>query len=129
MSPLAKKILVVDDDPAIRRLVAVILRREGFVVDTAADGLEAIDFLAQEDYAAILLDLMMPRVDGMGVLGYLRHSDIETLRSVIVLTAYAPDSVYAEPVWTILTKPFDVEVLVRETQLCIARSEEKREVA
>ena len=67
----AKKILVVDDDDAIRNMVERVLRREHFEVESARDGFEAIEKLSRNDYATVLLDLMMPRVDGIGVLRFL----------------------------------------------------------
>ncbi|HEV3484835.1 MAG TPA: response regulator, partial [Vicinamibacterales bacterium] len=57
------KVLVADDDQSIRQLVCTIVRREGLDVDCVADGEEAIEKLKEHEYAVILLDLMMPRVD------------------------------------------------------------------
>ena len=68
-----RKILVVDDDDAIRSMVERVLKREKFQVESARDGHEAIEKLAQNDYGTVLLDLMMPRVDGHGVLRYLEE--------------------------------------------------------
>jgi CheY-like chemotaxis protein len=119
------RVLVIEDDAATRRLIATLLQRHDFIVDTAVDGLQAIDMLARNDYDAILLDLMMPRVDGYGVLGYLRGTDIERLRSVIVLTSLTDDNVFPEPVWTVLTKPFDVDLLLDETLSCALGIEPK----
>ena len=81
-----EKILVVDDDDAIRTMVERVLTRENFNVDQARDGFEAIEKIAKNDYATILLDLMMPRVDGLGVIRFLeerRPGD----HSVIIMTA------------------------------------------
>ena len=63
-----KKVLVVDDDDAIRTMVERVLKREQYDVESARDGYEAIEKLNRNDYATVLLDLMMPRVDGHGVL-------------------------------------------------------------
>src|SRR5204863_8149931 len=68
-----KKILVVDDDDSIRLMVERVLRREKFEVDSARDGHEAIEKLAHNEYGMVLLDLMMPRVDGHGGSQYLEH--------------------------------------------------------
>ncbi|HEX8155686.1 MAG TPA: response regulator, partial [Thermoanaerobaculia bacterium] len=67
------RVLVADDDHSIRQLVTTIVRRERLLVDSAADGAEAIALLAQHEYAVILLDLMMPRVDGFGVVEYIKQ--------------------------------------------------------
>ncbi|MDQ6799832.1 MAG: response regulator, partial [Acidobacteriota bacterium] len=63
-----KRILVVDDDDAIRTLLLTILRRRGMVVDTAKNGAEALRKLGQCAYAVMLLDLMMPITSGWQVL-------------------------------------------------------------
>ena len=122
--PPKKKILVVDDDDAIRMMVERVLRREHFEVESARDGFEAIEKLSRNDYGTVLLDLMMPRVDGHGVLRFL----IETPREappprVIVMTANThatPQGAPAAPVFRVLAKPFDLTDLlthVRESDL------------
>lgn len=63
MFPLLKRkrrVLLLDDDPAIQRLVPTLLEREGYRVDVVGKGREAIDAIERGDYSAILLDLMMP---------------------------------------------------------------------
>jgi CheY-like chemotaxis protein len=112
------RILVVDDDDSIRGLMVAVLRRQGFEVESARDGTEAIEKLAVDDYDAILLDLMMPRVDGFGVMRYLRSRGDDALKSVIVLTAADIESVYAEPVHTVIRKPFDLQKIIEATLAC-----------
>ena len=84
------KILVVDDDDSIRLMVERVLRRANYEVDAARDGLEAIEKLSRNDYSAILLDLMMPRIDGFGVLDYLEEHRPELEPAVIVMSANLP---------------------------------------
>ena len=108
-----KQILVVDDDPEIRTLIGAALKRDGFVCDFAADGDEAIAKLKAGTYALILLDLMMPRTDGMGVINHVRFSGIDT--PIVVITAAGPgriDSLSPVRVKAVLTKPFEIEELV-----------------
>lgn len=110
-----KRVLVVDDDDAIRLMVERVLRRERYEVEGARDGHEAIEKLRRNDYAAILLDLMMPRVDGHGVLRYLESIEPEGKPRVIVMTANLPsanDTEAKRPVFRILSKPFDLTNLV-----------------
>jgi CheY-like chemotaxis protein len=110
-----KKILVVDDDDAIRLMVERVLRREKFDVDSARDGHEAIEKLTQNDYGTVLLDLMMPRIDGHGVLRYLEQERQAPKPWVIVMTANlekASATSAAKPVFRVLSKPFDIEQLV-----------------
>jgi DNA-binding response OmpR family regulator len=115
---LNKKILVVDDDDAIRNMVERVLRREHFEVESARDGFEAIEKLSRNDYATVLLDLMMPRVDGLGVLRFLEAEP--NAPRVIVMTAnlhHAHETTTA-PVFRVLAKPFDIHQLVSHVREC-----------
>ena len=119
-SPQRKKVLIVDDDDAIRNMVERVLRREHFEVESARDGFEAIEKLSRNDYATVLLDLMMPRVDGLGVLRFLETEQKEPPR-VIVMTANlqgADQTRDAKPVFRILPKPFDIHQLVSHVREC-----------
>lgn len=111
-----RRALVVDDDPGIRILVARILSRHGYTVDTVRDGAEAIEQILQHDYDLITLDLMMPRLDGVAVVKYLTTYRPEELQKVVVMTAYgqmAKESV-CPPVARFLEKPFDIDRLIAE---------------
>src|SRR5256885_545509 len=79
--------LVVDDDEPIRTLLATIVEHEGFDVQTAKDGREAIEQIDRDGYNVIVLDLMMPRVDGYQVLNHLRDEHPELVPCTIVATA------------------------------------------
>lgn len=114
-SPGTVKILVVDDDDAIRGMVERVLKREKFEVDSARDGFEAIEKLSRNDYGTILLDLMMPRVDGHGVLRFLEKEKDATGAWVIVMTAdlqSAAAATTSRPVYRVLPKPFDIRQLI-----------------
>ena len=116
-----KKVLVVDDDDAIRTMVERVLQREQFEVESARDGHEAIEKLTRNDYATVLLDLMMPRVDGHGVLRYLEQNRQAPRPWVIVMTANhqgATDTARARPVFRVLSKPFDIRELVSHVREC-----------
>ena len=116
-----KKVLVVDDDDAIRTMVERVLKREQYEVEIARDGYEAIEKLNRTDYATVLLDLMMPRVDGHGVLRYLEESREVPRPFVIVMTANlqsATKTASARPVFRILPKPFDIRQLVEHVRDC-----------
>lgn len=116
-----QRVLVVDDDQSIRRLVSTIVRRERFNVDVAADGLEAIECLKQHQYAVILLDLMMPRMDGFGVIEWLKQNPPMVKPIIIVITAYADQrfkEVDVSIVSGILRKPFDVAELGNFVRAC-----------
>jgi DNA-binding response OmpR family regulator len=116
-------VLVVEDDPAIRRLVTMVLQRSGFAVDSAADGLEAVLKLGLSEYEVIVLDLMMPNLDGFTFLNTFAHNEPERLRRVIVTSAASPAVIRArmdrEP-FLVLPKPFDISELVASVRACIA---------
>lgn len=115
-----RRTLVVDDDAAIRILVSRILTRHGFAVDTARDGAEAIEKVLQHQYAVIVLDLMMPRIDGIGVIKYLSEHRPALLQNVIIMTAFGPGALekVCPPVVRFVEKPFDIEVLIAEAAAC-----------
>jgi DNA-binding response OmpR family regulator len=109
------KVLVVEDDAAIRTLVVAALKREPIEVHTAFDGLSALECVRANDYAVILLDLMMPRVNGYEFLDSLESVRGTTEPVVIVMTAFDTTSLRKLPanrVHAVLHKPFDVERVV-----------------
>jgi CheY-like chemotaxis protein len=115
------RVLVADDDPAIRQLVCTIVSRERLAVDCVADGLEVLEKLEQHDYAVILLDLMMPRLDGFGVLDYMKEHPPEHKPVIMVITAYADQKfkqVDPNLVAGVLRKPFEVADLGSLIRLC-----------
>jgi CheY-like chemotaxis protein len=115
-------ILVVEDDPAIRRLVAMVLQRQGFRVETASDGLEAVLKLGLSDYDVIILDLMMPNLDGFTFMSTISQNDPDRLRRVIVTSAASPaiirERMEGKP-FQLLPKPFDIAELVAAVKRCI----------
>jgi CheY-like chemotaxis protein len=115
-----RRALVVDDDAGIRILVARVLTRQGFMVDSARDGAEAIELILQHDYAVITLDLMMPRIDGFAVIKYLTEHHPEQLQNVIVMTAFGASALQkvCPPVERFLEKPFDISALLAEAIQC-----------
>ncbi|HKR63824.1 MAG TPA: response regulator [Thermoanaerobaculia bacterium] len=120
--PKPSRILVADDDISIRQLVTTIVKREGYEVDSVSDGLEAVEKLKGHDYAVILLDLMMPRMDGFGVIDYLKQHAGPQKPVVLVITAYA-DQKFKEVdpsiVSGVLRKPFEVADLGGVISLCV----------
>jgi CheY-like chemotaxis protein len=122
------RILVADDDLTIRQLVCTLIKRDGYFVDCVVDGQEAIAKLREHDYAVILLDLMMPRVDGFGVIDYLRANPPARKPLVLVITAYA-DQRFKEVDPTIvsgvLRKPFEIAELGSIISLCVESYSER----
>lgn len=104
---------MVDDEAAIRALVAKIIERAGFDVDTARDGREAIEKLETRDFDVLVIDLMMPNVDGYGVVDFLRQRGGPQPAVILVTAADSAavrkmDGTY---VHSVLRKPFDIDVL------------------
>ncbi len=115
-------VLVVEDDPAIRRLVTMVLKRHGYRMEAACDGLEAVLKLGVCDYDVIVLDLMMPNLDGFTFLETIARNQPERLRKVIVTSAASPAVIrerMADGPFQMLPKPFDIHELVNAVQSCI----------
>ncbi len=113
---MARKILVVDDERHIVRLVQVNLERAGYEVAVAYDGIEALEMLAQERPDMLILDVMMPRMDGFEVLKKLQADDATKDIPIIMLTAKAQDADifkgWSSGVSSYLTKPFNPRELL-----------------
>ena len=109
------RILVTDDDEGIRDVLYHLLTREGFQVCLACDGQEALDILTREGSWIILLDWMMPQVDGAEVLQYLRtHPSLLKENVVILMTAsfgFKEEDLLlmAEVAAGMVSKPFELE--------------------
>jgi CheY-like chemotaxis protein len=117
-----RRALVVEDDLAIRLLVSAVLRREGFVVDPAVNGREALALLGDRTYAVIVLDLTMPEIDGVQLLESLRRRDERMLRRVVVMTAAVHRARPELPpeICHVLTKPFDLADFYAAITSCAA---------
>ena len=83
---MARKILIADDEPTIRETLADVFREQGFEAATAGDGLEAVQRLAEGGFAVALVDIRMPVLDGLQVLGKARETSPDT--QVIMITAF-----------------------------------------
>jgi DNA-binding response OmpR family regulator len=116
-----KRVLVVDDDDAIRTLLFTVLRRRGFQVDTARHGAEALERYSKCRYALLLLDLMMPRMSGYEVLEEMERRTPDERPIIIVLTAGTePRHLGSDLVTATLRKPFDIEVLADTISACLS---------
>lgn len=113
---MGKKILVVDDERHIVRLVEVNLTREGYDVIVAYDGIEALEQMAKEKPDMVVLDVMMPRMDGFEVLKKLQADPATRDIPIIMLTAKAQDADvfkgWSSGVSSYLTKPFNPRELL-----------------
>ena len=114
-----RRILIVDDDAQIRTMVRAVLERAGFDVTTARDGREAIALLTVDDFDVVLLDVVMPVVDGLDVVDELRKSNSPVLAHTYLLSGDYGDHLRDLPVRGIIAKPFDISALVAEAKDCI----------
>lgn len=120
------RVLVVDDDAAIRMLLMALCRRLKYESDAAADGVEALELMQGARYDLMLLDLMMPRMNGFEVLDHLRTLPDDVRPLVLVLTAgLQPKKFDASYVVGMMQKPFDVELLLDTVSGCLAAAAER----
>ena len=118
------KILVVDDESRMRKLVKDFLEREGYVVLEAGDGMEAMEiFYEEKDIALVILDVMMPRMDGWQTCREIRQS---SQVPIIMLTARAEESDELQGfnlgVDEYISKPFSPKILVARVEAVLRRS-------
>jgi DNA-binding response OmpR family regulator len=117
MSEAATRVLVVDDDEVIRRLITLNLELEGFEVSEAADGQECLDCVVQIDPAVVVLDVAMPRLDGLATAVELKSTPGTAHVKVVMVSARAQQADVRRGLEAgadvYLTKPFEPEVLIR----------------
>lgn len=93
----SKKILVADDEQYIRELYEEVLKAEGYAVDTASNGQQALEKIQEGGYSAITLDVIMPKLDGLGILEQLKESPPKAKNGpIILLTSLANDPAVQE---------------------------------
>jgi len=119
MSEPQRRILVVDDDPEIRRILVTALRLESLDADEAVDGTSALNFLREHQYAVVLLDIMMPGVDGFAVLDAIDQNSNPPV--VLVLSGAGKqvlDRVDTSKIHGIVKKPFDPLEIAEVVSAC-----------
>jgi CheY-like chemotaxis protein len=108
------RVLVVDDERPIRDILADVLSLDGFSVVTAADGIEALAAARRQSPDAVVLDLMMPRMDGLTFLRSFRGVPECTSIPVVVVSAVLHELDRAQPLAQArMLKPFDLDELLR----------------
>jgi DNA-binding response OmpR family regulator len=126
MLPLLKRkarLLLLDDDPAMQRLISALLRRAGYRVDVVSAGTPAIEKLGRVEYGALLLDLMTPTDGGMTVISHLKQHRPAMLRRVLLVTA-SPETLLrsvAPDVAGVVQKPFDADQLLAAVERVMTR--------
>jgi len=106
-----RRALVADDDPATRYLLGSVLQRYQISYDEASNGADAVKFLKSNEYTLVFLDLLMPRVDGWGVLDYLRNHKPRQMPRTFIITGVLNQKLSAadqDMVTGLLYKPLDI---------------------
>jgi len=122
--PSKRKILVVDDEEALRSVLSAELIAEGYTVETAVDGENAVSILGEEDFDLILLDIKMKRVDGFEVLRHVKRVRPET--KVIMLTGFADlkNAIESKRLGAedFVSKPYDLVDLLTTVERVLSKS-------
>ena len=116
-----RPLLIADHDQTIVENLRAILLREHFSVDAAADGQAALHLLKTNWYSAVLLDLLLPRLNGFEVLRELKALHPIILKKVIVVTSASPSTIACVgefPVHGVITKPVMAEELLAMLAVC-----------
>jgi CheY-like chemotaxis protein len=120
MNETHRSVLVVDDDPEIRRILVTALRMKDLQIDEAVDGQSAIAMLREHRYSVVLLDLMMPGMDGFGVLEAIDH---EVNRPVVLVVSGAGrqtlDRIDTSKIHGVVKKPFDPLEVAEVVASCV----------
>lgn len=118
-----KRILVVEDEPEIQELLSAYLRHEGYSVTVAGDGVEALDQFRTGQFDLVLLDIMLPKIDGFGVCELIRR---ESSVPIVMLTALDGETEQIKgfdmQIDDYVTKPFSMPVLLRKIAAVLRRS-------
>lgn len=112
VAPPVERILVIDDERRMCDSIRILLEKSGYKVVIAGDGAEGIEILKEQRFSLVVVDLMMPKVDGFEVLSFVRRNLPQTL--VIVITGYSSMRSSIEALrggaYDYLTKPFDFDI-------------------
>lgn len=127
---IPKHVLIVEDEPAIRGLLSLTLEAERYVVTIAEDGQEALSKLKEQTPDAILLDLMLPKVDGLAVIASLDSGKRSGQIPIIAVSAGKRRAVVGQQgVQAFLSKPFDMDTLLVVLEDALAASSADHQTA
>lgn len=123
------RLLVAEDDPSLSRGIAMVLKKNHFVVDTVADGKAALDYLESGIYDCVILDIMMPKMDGITVLNTIRRQKNPIPVLILSAKSEVEDKVNGLDAGAndYLTKPFDMRELLARVNVLLRVSETQQE--
>jgi CheY-like chemotaxis protein len=114
------KVLVVDDDPDLVAICSIVLEGEGYDVEAAGNGGEAVDKLEKSDVDVVLMDVMMPVVDGLSICKMVKRDPrTKDLPVIIISASQALREKGREYADAVLPKPFDIDNLVDTVNQCV----------
>lgn len=123
------RILVTDDSPEIRQLISALLVEEGHKIAVAADGTKALELLRKDPPEVLILDIMMPTVDGYSVLREMRDTGLQADIKTIILTAKTSESDWVRGYKLgadhYLTKPFGNKELLEAVIFILSTSKDR----
>lgn len=116
------RILIVEDDKDIQVLLSTFLANEGYQLTIASDGVEAITEFTKDKYDLILLDLMLPKIDGYGVCEYIRKSsNVPIIMLTALDTEHDQMKGYKYSIDDYITKPFSIQILIKKIEAILRR--------
>ena len=121
------RVLVVDDEPDLRQLVRTVLTFHGHQVTLAKDGEQALEIMMRQRPDVLVLDLMMPHIDGFGVLKEMKKAGMRDDMKILILTCMNREADwlrgYKHGAHQYLTKPFDPDELANKVEMLLNMSE------
>jgi two-component system response regulator AtoC len=124
-----KRVLVVDDEENLRSMLTMIIRKEGYDVDTSGDGKDALSKIGGEEYDFVLCDLKMPKLDGLGLLRELQGNSGDS--TIIMMSAYGTIDTAVEAMklgaYDYISKPFKTDEIILTLKKAEERERLKRE--
>ncbi len=115
---MSHKVLVVDDEPFMIRLIEIVLERDGYQMLKAVNGREAVEVASREHPSVVVMDAMMPKMDGLTALRLLKSDEATRSIPVIMLTAnphkFSREEAVSSGATIFLTKPFSPAQLLAE---------------
>ena len=118
-----KRILVIEDEPDIQEMLCAYLRDAGYSVSAASDGIQAMDCFHRESWDLILLDLMLPKIEGYGVCELIRReSDVPVIMVTALDTEENQIRGFDLQIDDYVTKPFSMPILLRKIAAVLRRT-------
>lgn len=118
-----RRVLVVDDDNDVRNILASVLVKRGLTVDTAGDGRIALDLLTANAYSVVVLDLLMPNIDGFDVLQQLQAAEMPFPAPVVLVLTGAEEAIVErlnpQRIHGLVRKPFEPDDLASLVVACV----------